>query len=359
MSCNCENCVTNNESDCPNTAFTGKRETKYILANTKPKIDKPTTMHNVDNIKEENQRETVEHCTTEENIEELPQQNIKNDMPSEEVHQVIPDKKVTQETEDNFVKKAGKDETTERKQFFKMIHGKLKRITSYTELKVESQKIEKDIQSKHPIKQLVQGPTNFKKCQASEEVYPSDAPRHMMPVEIYGDGNCLPRCASMIAYGVQDHFTEMRSRIVIELCVHDSFYLESRNLTDTCSTSKHDYAKLYAQYSGQIIPNRLTKQAIKKLYEDEVMSIIESGSYMGIWQIHAIATIIKSKLKSIFPIYGGATVREHLNRLISPRDKQNSSDGRSRVLMWTNTNGKTERESDWSTNHVVVCVRYK
>ena len=48
---------------------------------------------------------------------------------------------------------------------------------------------------------------------------PDDAPP-FLPVRIYGDGNCLPRCASLMAYGTQDHYNEMRILIALELAIH-------------------------------------------------------------------------------------------------------------------------------------------
>ena len=44
-----------------------------------------------------------------------------------------------------------------------------------------------------------------------------DVPPFLL-VHIYGDGNCLPRCASLMVYGMQDHYNEMR--IALELAIH-------------------------------------------------------------------------------------------------------------------------------------------
>ena len=47
-------------------------------------------------------------------------------------------------------------------------------------------------------------------------VFPKDSP-HLTPLAIVGDGNCLPRCTSILVYGDQVHHTEMRARIILEL----------------------------------------------------------------------------------------------------------------------------------------------
>ena len=68
----------------------------------------------------------------------------------------------------------------------------------------------------------------------SKDLVPDDIPLqpslNMYPAQIYGDGNCLPRCASVIAFGDQDHHEEMRFRVVRELVIHKAFYMEDTNL---------------------------------------------------------------------------------------------------------------------------------
>lgn len=112
---------------------------------------------------------------------------------------------------------------------------------------------------------------------------------------------------------------------------------------DKCSVFRIFYTS-YTYQTGHYNHNR-----------NEVIFIIESGEYMGIWQIHAVASILNIQIKSIFPTYGGATVRQHLNREITPRGRPDSQD--KGVIMWTNISGK--KENSWSANHFVICVRYK
>ena len=45
------------------------------------------------------------------------------------------------------------------------------------------------------------------------------------PVNVVGDGNCLPRTGSLLATGTQEHALEISVRIVCELVLHKDSYL--------------------------------------------------------------------------------------------------------------------------------------
>ena len=80
---------------------------------------------------------------------------------------------------------------------------------------------------------------------------PDDAPP-FLPVRIYGDGNYLLRCASLLAYGTQDHYDKMRIRTALELAIQMDMYLDN----DFLQLGHHvgdDLPKQYAMYSEQYL----------------------------------------------------------------------------------------------------------
>ena len=77
---------------------------------------------------------------------------------------------------------------------------------------------------------------------------------------------------------------------------------------------------------------------------------------MGIWQLHALSNILNCKLMSIYPQRGGATVRRHLHRWITPFPKPSPFQWSQMAIMWTSTQGKDQEAKDWRVNHFVVCV---
>ena len=61
-------------------------------------------------------------------------------------------------------------------------------------------------------------------------------------------------------------------------------------------------------------------------YRKEVLATAVDATYAGMWQIHAMASVLRCDIISIYPEFGGATVRKELNRRILPREKKFGKD---------------------------------
>ena len=185
---------------------------------------------------------------------------------------------------------------------------------------------------------------------------PDDAPS-LSPIQIFADGNCLPRCASVLAYEHENCHDEMRIRIVLELAGNLELYLNNDILQRGFSPSPDNLPKQYAMYSEHYMGDTLTAATIRSVLCKEIESIVKSGAYMGIWQIHALASIFNCKLLSIYPKYGGATVRQHLHRWVVPCSKLDETTPTCRsAIMWSSTHGKNQKANQWRVNHFVLCV---
>ena len=110
-----------------------------------------------------------------------------------------------------------------------------------------------------------------------------------------------------MANGTQDHYDEMRIRIALELAIHMDMYLDNDFLQLDHHVS-NDLPKQYAMYSEQYLDQVLTPVAIKRILSGETEQISKPGGYMGMWQIHALASVFKCKVCSIYPKVGGFTV---------------------------------------------------
>ena len=175
---------------------------------------------------------------------------------------------------------------------------------------------------------------------------PGDAPS-FLPVRIYRDGNCLPRCASLMAYETQDHNDEMWIWIALELAIHMDMYQDN----DFLQLGHHvsdDQAKQCAMYSEQYLDQVPKPVAIKRILSRETEQISKPGNYMGMWQIHALVSVFKGKVCSIYP----------LNRWVCPRmSAPNEPPPVSPLaIMWSSTLGKQQTPDQWQVNHFVVCV---
>jgi hypothetical protein len=71
------------------------------------------------------------------------------------------------------------------------------------------------------------------------DMYPSDFASNqvMYPVKVFGDGNCLPYCGSIHAFGNDKHGIEIRVRIIVEAVTNKDVYLSHNYLDQGTSGS--------------------------------------------------------------------------------------------------------------------------
>lgn len=245
----------------------------------------------------------------------------------------------------------------ERKEFFNNLSQTLELAarSGYSELKDSSRKSLQHVQDFTVTFNTELNANNFLHDREAADLYPHDGP-NLVPVCIVGDGNCLPRSASLLAFGTEDWFGEMRARIVIELVLNEDFYLTDDNLSSTTP----GLSKFYAQYSDEYNLEVLTPGTIRHIYRKEAQAVAVNRTFMGIWQLHAVASILKTEVLSIFPTYGGHNVRCHLHRPLQPRTPaaSTSRNNPSQIpgIMWTRTSGKELPEKLWRPNHFVACL---
>ena len=135
-------------------------------------------------------------------------------------------------------------------------------------------------------------------------------------------------------------------------------YLDNSFLTEGADTNSHsNIVKQFAMFSEHFTAERLTNIAVQRIFRAEVLGLCRSGVFMGIWQIAALASILERDVLSVYPLYGGKTVRSDLNRRFIPYHR-NSLEGIGNLIyiMWTNIITNTP-EKDWRPNHVVPLLK--
>ena len=149
----------------------------------------------------------------------------------------------------------------------------------------------------------------------------------------------------------------MRIWIALELAIHMDMY-QDNDILQFGHPVGDDQAKQCAMYSEQYLDQVLTPVAIKRILNRETEQISKSGSYRGMWQIHALVSVFKGKVCSIYPRVGGFTVRRHLNRWVCPRTSAPNEPPpvSPLAIMWSSTLGKQQTPDQWQVNHFVVCV---
>ena len=165
---------------------------------------------------------------------------------------------------------------------------------------------------------------------------------------------------SLLAYGDEDHHTEMRVRIIFEMVQNSDLYLSDDFLAS--GTDLQNLVKTYISYSGQAFSINVTEEDMKKLFQNEVMNCRCPGAYMSMWGIHGLSSVLGVPVQSVYPQYGGFNVRKDLHRVVQPRicrqSEINTSQESLPTIMWTSCLGKDKPASTWVPNHFVVCVPY-
>ena len=177
---------------------------------------------------------------------------------------------------------------------------------------------------------------------ASLDLMPDDIGHDLYPVQVTGDGNCLPRCGSIFGFGTEDHHMHIRLLIAEELREHRAFYIKKY--------------KSYAVYSEHFLAGMKlsSPKNINNMFDQEVRSAEKDGAYLGWFHIAALASVLKRPVKSVYPQYGGFTVRQYYNITIEPRECNHQLQAVS--IMWTNTSGTKAPKKYWSPNHFVALL---
>ena len=182
--------------------------------------------------------------------------------------------------------------------------------------------------------------------------------KHLQPIRIYGDGNCLPRTVSMYLSGEQNMHVEIRVRMAMELIKHPETYLQDGYLSLGVGDGKRKVgiAKQYAQYSDQYghgTQNILSQTDVQNIFRAEVTDVIKNGSFCGMWLLHAVASLLQRPVHSIYP--GLGPPKADLNRIIMPREPLKQAKLSAISIMWTSTHDNNIK-SWWQPNHFVLVV---
>ncbi|XP_046554961.1 uncharacterized protein LOC124264267 isoform X2 [Haliotis rubra] len=236
--------------------------------------------------------------------------------------------------------------------------GNLKNCKSFTELKEECKAIAGTMNDIEIQRNITLPYKDLKVDIPSVKILPDDLDdvRELYPCSVKADGNCLPSVGSVYAYGTIDRTSEMRVRIVTELALNEDLYLDRNFLQNgRCPANAKNWPKIYAQYSDLFIHGtRLTDDIVRDILRLEILKISVNYAFMGIWQIHALASVLKCPLYSVYPKLGAPCVRKDLQRVIMPRQLATTNTLPLYVL-WTSTRNDMPN-THWIPNHFVAVL---
>lgn len=171
----------------------------------------------------------------------------------------------------------------------------------------------------------------------------------MYPLLIEADGNCLPRCGSIAAYGSQDYHHDIRIRIALELVHNHAMYLNDDHLAKGIEALPKPSAEFYLRQGGYAE----LEHELLYYFNQEINDTLKSNESMGIFQMFALATILHQPIYSIYPSIGSLPVHTYMNRLILPAETMSTLTPC--FIMWSSTRDDIPDEY-WAANHFVNCV---
>ena len=178
-----------------------------------------------------------------------------------------------------------------------------------------------------------------------------------LPVIVEDDGNCLPRSASVACFGTETAHEEIRTRIGIEMALHKEQYINNDYINRGIDLPRKEAANLlktYTMFSYQYhAGDRITTEVSSRIFEAEALSVVQSNTFMGIWQLFALSSSINANVQSIYLQLGDHLPQITLHRKIIPRGDQNVLD--SCVIMWSSTRHDMLNRN-WIPNHFVPII---
>ena len=103
----------------------------------------------------------------------------------------------------------------------------------------------------------------------------------------------------------------------------------------------------YAMFSDHYTQQHLTKASIQEIYRQEIHDILREGEFMGVWQLMALASVLRCPIFSVYPAKGCPGVRDDLHRLIMPRELITTVPS---FILWSCTRDDLP-EQYWTPNH--------
>ena len=133
----------------------------------------------------------------------------------------------------------------------------------------------------------------------SQAICPSDAPSDLFPIHVFGDGNCSFQTFSILLFGTQKHHLELRVRTIIELLQYTDWYLDEQNIFGVTDNS---IIPFIAVISCSISPefdnvDFNIRDNSRKALIDCICQSLSLNSWVRIWQICALASVTKCKVR--------------------------------------------------------------
>ncbi|XP_071961070.1 uncharacterized protein [Antedon mediterranea] len=173
---------------------------------------------------------------------------------------------------------------------------------------------------------------------------------HLKPVCVSDGVNCLFSAASVIYYGSEDNFLELKLRTVIELAYHKDHYMRQKALIK-CIKAEYALTKLEEN-------DVLTKpKDVEANFENSIRQTLSEQNLFSLQgnsiQLFGLASVLNCNIQSVFPTMG-ASETSPLNVLITPRKEQENP--ATVFIMWSRHTPLPE-DGQFVPNHFVPLLQ--
>ena len=165
-------------------------------------------------------------------------------------------------------------------------------------------------------------------------------------ISISADGDCMTKSVSSLLTGSENTLNiELKVRILFELTMNSFIYQSTSFLEKGLDQYDNEppftvpLADYYAQ-SSDCNPNLLTEPStsveINPIFQMEVLDYAKAGHFAGFWQLHALATVLKTCIHTCSAEKGDHAIL--CNRTFVPRDDNivgSKSDTVRVLLLWS------------------------
>lgn len=185
----------------------------------------------------------------------------------------------------------------------------------------------------------------------SQRLIPNNLPSHYVALKTTGDGNCLFRAASVLAFGDESKHEEMRVRTVVELACNSSFYLKDPDI----SSRIHAQEQVIYAHHGTRISGKVNMKDVPSIFQAEVLDTCKSSTHASYWHLQALGTVFNRRVRSVYPQCGSEVIRKYFDAVILPQEYD--SEKEPLVIMWTSTKKfHPELLAEFQPNHFVPLI---
>ncbi|XP_020789339.2 vertnin [Boleophthalmus pectinirostris] len=183
----------------------------------------------------------------------------------------------------------------------------------------------------------------------AHRLYPSDAPRGLLPLSCRGEGNMLFDAVSMLLVGSTGLSLELQVRTVVEMAMWKRYYL--CGMIDSKMMLQAVRFSLCVEESEDMI--NLPANVLEAIFDADVKASCFPGSYANMWHVYALASVLQYNIFSIYPMFN-LKIRPYFHRMIRPRTWPQDSEIQTLHVMWS---GELQSESIFRPDHFVALVQ--